>query len=138
MKKTSIVTVVAAGMITLLTGTYALAAKITPTSDAVVKTNDSDIMVMPGTTDNLRLHFSGADRLHREFPGGLTVYQANGETMHYRPDAYQMINGKLKAVDLSFHIEGRDQVTVKFGKIDKSAPVFLKRGGVMFSQGVGI
>jgi hypothetical protein len=136
MKKAFFVTAVAAGMMTLAAGTYPLCAEMAPASGSVVQTNSTDLMVMPGTADNLRLHFSGADLLHHEFPGGLTVYQTNGETKHYRPDAYQVINGKHKAVDISFHIEGRDQVTVKFGKMDKSAPVFLKRGGVMLGQPV--
>lgn len=130
MKKTFVAAAVAAGLMMLATGTSALAA------ESMMKTDKSDFVVMPGTgSDTLRLHFSGAERLHRDFPGGgLIVFQAGGGRMHYRPDAYQLINGKLKAVAVDFLIDGKDEATVQFGKIDKSAPVFLKRGAMMYNQ----
>ena len=136
MNKTSIVSAVVAGIMTLATCSAAFAADVNLSSGSGAKTNSSDVMVMPGTDSQpLRLHFSGAERLHHEL-GGLTVFQTNGERMHYRPDAYQVINGKHKPVEVNLHIEGNDQVTVEFGKVDKSAPVILKRGAAMFSQPV--
>jgi hypothetical protein len=132
MKKTFIAAALTAGIMTLTPGTYAFAADMNPTMGSAVAKNNSDITVMPGTNDALRLHFSGAERLHIEFPGGLTVFEGNGERMHYKPDAWQMVNGKLKAVEVRFHIEGKDEVTVQFGKVDKNAPVILKRGALMF------
>jgi hypothetical protein len=133
MKKTFIMAAVAAGMLTLATGTYAHGAEISPTEGAAVKTMNSDIVVMPGTgSDTLRLRFSGADLLHQEFHGGLTVYEASGGRMHYRPEAYQLINGKRRSVEVHFQIEGKDQATVRFGKADRNAPVILERGAFMF------
>ena len=136
MKQTSIVAVAAIGMITLATGTYALgAARNTRPSAPVTKnvtTNGSDVTLMPGSgSDTLRLHFSGAQIITHESPGGLMIVKSGGRLLHYRPEAYQLINGEIKTVELSFRIEGMDQVVVQFGKTDKNAPVILKQGAVM-------
>ena len=135
MKKNTIVALVAAGVMTLATGTYAHAAALNPASGPTLKTNPSDVVVAPGTgSDSVRLHFSGAQLLYRNSPGELTVFKANGGLMHYRPDAYQLINGKIKHVDVNLRIEGRDNATVEFGSMDSNAPVILKWGTVMSSQ----
>ena len=132
MKKNSIVTVVAIGMMTLATGTYALGAAGTKAPSAFVTANGSDVTLMPGAgSDTLRLHFSGAEIITHESHGGLMIVKARGQLMHYRPEAYQVINGETKPVEVNFKIEGRDQVVVEFGKIDKNAPVILKQGAVM-------
>jgi hypothetical protein len=135
MKKTFVMTAVAVGIMTLATGTNALASEMNLTAGSTLRTTGSDVVVMPGTASNeLQLHFSGAERLHNEFHGGLTVFEAAGGRMYYRPDAYQLINGKRKPVEVSFHIDGKDLVTVQFGKTDKSAPIILERGAIMFQR----
>jgi hypothetical protein len=132
MKKNSIVAAVAIGIMTLATGTYALASELNPTPRSVVTTNGSDITVIPGTgSDTLRVHFSGAEIVTQESPGGLMIVKAKGQLMHYRPEAYQVINGEIKPVEVNFHIEGKDQVVVQFGEIDKNAPIILKRGALI-------
>jgi hypothetical protein len=132
MKKNFIAAAAAAGIITLATGTYALAAPSNPAPSSVVTTNGTDIKVMPGTgSDTLRVHFSGAEIITHESSGGLMIVKARGQLLHYRPEAYQLINGEIKPVEVHFRIEGTDQAIVEFGKSDKSAPVFLKRGAVM-------
>lgn len=111
MNKTSIVAAAAIGMMALATGTYALAAERNQTPSAVVRTNSSDVTLMPGTgASTLRLHFSGAEIITQESPGGLMIVKAKGRQLHYRP------------------------VVVQFGKIDRNAPVILKRGAVMYDQ----
>jgi hypothetical protein len=132
MKKNSIVAVIAIGMMALATGTYALGAARNTTPSAVVTTNGSDVTLTPGSgSDTFRLHFSGAKIITHESSGGLMIVKARGEMLHYRPEAYQLINGEAKPVEVNFKIEGMDQVVVEFGKIDKSAPVILKQGAVM-------
>src|SRR5579862_7709976 len=124
MKKTSFVTAIAIAMITLATGTCALAAARNATPVSVVKTNGSDVTLMPGAgSDTLRLHFSGAQIITREPQGGLTIVKGGARLLHYRPDVYQVINGEIKPVEVHFEIDGIDQVVVRFGEIDKSAPV---------------
>jgi len=137
MKKTSIVAAVLAGALALATGSYAFAAGMNPASGAVVKTNDSDLMVMPGAgAGAVRLHFSGAERLRNDFRGGLTIIKDNTGSMHYRPEAYQVVNGKFKSVEVHFRIEGKDEATVEFGKTDPGVPVILRWGAVMSGQSV--
>jgi len=132
MKKNSIVTVIAIGMMTLVTGSYALGTPRNTTPSAVVTTNGSDVTLMPGTgSDTLRLHFAGAQIITHESARGLMIVKAGGQLLHYRPEAYQLIDGEMKPVEVSFKIEGKDQVVVQFGKMDKNAPVILRQGAVM-------
>ncbi len=133
MKKNSIVATAALGLLTLGMGTFAMAASPTATSTAAARTNEADVTLKPGS-DTLRLHFSGAQIITQESAGGLMIVKARGRLLHYRPEAYQVIDGEVKPVEVHFHIEGTDQVVVQFGKIDKSAPVILKQGAVMSNQ----
>jgi hypothetical protein len=135
MKKNSIVATVAIGMMTLATGSYALGAARNTTPSAIVTANGSDVTLMPGSgSETLRLHFSGAQIITHESPGGLMIVKSGGRMLHYRPEAYQLINGEIKTVELQFRIEGMDQVVVQFGKMDNNAPVILKQGAVMSGQ----
>jgi hypothetical protein len=144
MKKTSIVAALAAGMMLLAARDGALAAELNPpelhpASDPAVTTRGSDVTVMPQNgAGHVRVHFSGADLLYRDSPGDLTVLKTDGAHMHYRPNAYQLIDGRMKRVDVNFQIEGKDEATVWFGKLDRSAPVILKWGAVMSSQPSGM
>jgi hypothetical protein len=135
MKRNSIIAAAAFGLITLATGSYAFAAERNPSSGSNVRTDGSDVTLMPGSgSDTLRLHFSGAEIITHEGPGGLMIVKARGRLLHYRPNAYQVINGEIRPVEVGFRIDGVDQVVVQFGKIDKSAPVILKQGAVMHDQ----
>jgi hypothetical protein len=135
MNKISIVAAAIIGIMTLATGTYALGAPRNATPGSVVTTNGSDVTLAPGTgTNSVRLHFSGAQIITHEPHGGLMIVKARGQLLHYRPEAYQLINGEVKPVEVHFQIEGTDQVTVQFGAIDKNAPVILKQGAVMSGQ----
>jgi hypothetical protein len=134
MNKTSNVAAVAIGIMTLVTGTYALGASRNATPSAVATTNGSDVTLMPGTGTTLRLHFSGVEIITHDSHGGLMILKARGQMLHYRPEAYQVINGEIKPVEVNFRIEGMDQVVVQFGNIDKNAPVILKQGAVMSGQ----
>ena len=132
MNKTSIAAAAVMGIMTLATGSYALASESNQAPGSVVKTNGSDVMLAPGAGSNtLRLHFVGAEIITHEAHGGLMIVKARGQLLHYRPDAYQLINGKIKPVEVHFVIEGKDLAVVQFGQIDENAPVVLKRGAVM-------
>jgi hypothetical protein len=144
MKNTSIAAAVLMGIMTLATGTYALAAdmdtagsvrrEVSVMSGSAVTTHGSDLTVMPGADSAaLQLHFSGSERIERNFPGGLTIFKAHNLRMNYKPNAYQVINGKIKTVELQFRIDDMDHATIEFGKMDKSAPVIVKWGAVMSS-----
>lgn len=136
MKRTSILAAVAAGVITLATGAHAFAAEMNLTPGSVVSKSGSDVTVMHGASDTLRLHFAGAEIVTHEPDGGLMIVKARGQLMHYRPEAYQLIDGEMKPVEVHFRIEGKDRATVQFGKVDNNAPVILKGGAVMSSQPV--
>ncbi len=64
------------------------------------------------------------------------IVKAKGRLLHYRPNAYQVIDGEMRPVEVGFRIDGVDQVVVQFGKIDKNAPVILKQGAVMYDKPV--
>ena len=139
MKKTSIVAAVVAGLMILAPGSYAFAAGVSTGSSSVVKTNNSDLMVMPGAAaGSVRLHFSGAERLFNEFHGGLTIIKDNRGLMHYRPEAYQVVNGKYKSVEVQFRIEGKDEAVVEFGKTAPGVPIILRSGAVMSGQSLSM
>jgi hypothetical protein len=137
MKRTSSIAAAAFGLMTLTAGSYAFAAGRNPSQSSSVRTNGSDVTLMPGSgTDTLRLHFSGAEIITHEGPGGLMIVKAKGRLLHYRPNAYQVIDGEMRPVEVGFRIDGVDQVVVQFGKIDKNAPVILKQGTVMYDKPV--
>jgi len=133
MRKTSIVAAVVAAMMVVATGSYAFAAE----TGSMVKTNNSDLVVMPGAgAGAVRLHFSGAERLHNDFKGGLTIIKDNTGLMHYRPEAYQVVNGKFRTVEVHFRIEGKDEATVVFSKTDPGVPIVVRWGAVMSGHSV--
>jgi hypothetical protein len=135
MKKTSIAAAVTAGVIMLTANTYALASEMKPTN--VLKTNDSDLTVMPGAgSEPVQLQFSGAAHLYANAPGELTVFKATGAVTHYRPVAYQMVDGKMKRIEVHFRIDSKNQATLQLGARDENAPVVLQGGAAIAHQPV--
>ncbi len=132
MKKTSIVAVLAAGIMTVAATTAAF-AEMNPAAISPARVGSGDVKLMPGS-DTAQLHFAGAELITNDAPGALTVFKADGTRMNYHPNAFQVIGGKIRPVDARFRIDSKDQVTVEFGKLDKNAPVILKRGAAMYAQ----
>ena len=98
------------------------------TQAGVTMLNARDMVFQPGSeTARVQIHFADADRIQFGGPGELFVTRANGNRVAYRPDAYQMINDKMKPVTVSFTKEGRGRVRLNFGKFDQNAPLILRR-----------
>lgn len=115
--KMQIPTALITGMLSLIPGSPVLAA------------NSRDLMIQ-GASENapIQLHFAGAERLELVAPGELCVVRHGVRQQHYRPDAYQIIDGKTRHLTVSYRVDGGDRVTVSFGNFDKSAPIFLRDG----------
>jgi hypothetical protein len=128
--KIQIATAVMTGILSLLPGSPALASNIVNSSTpASVSTVNSRDLVIQGVSETARvqLHFAGAERLEFAAPGELCVIR-HGSRQRYRPDAYQIVNGKARHLTVSYTFNASDRVTVNFGNFDNSAPIFLRDG----------
>jgi hypothetical protein len=128
--KIEIAAAVITGILSLIPGSPALAADIAGTSSpaSVSKVNSRDLIIRGASeTAPIQLHFAGAQGIEFGFPGELWVMR-HGSRQHYRPDAYQIVNGKERHLTVSYTLSGRDRVTVNFEKFDNSAPIFLRDG----------
>jgi hypothetical protein len=128
--KIQITTAVMTGILSLIPGRPVLAANIVNTSApaSVSTVNSRDLMIQGASETNpVQLHFAGAERVELVAPGELSVLR-HGSRQHYRPDAYQIINGKARHLTVSYTLNGGDRVTVNFGNFDNSAPIFLRDG----------
>ena len=128
--KIQITTAVMTGILSLIPGSPVLAANIVNTSaPASVSTVNSRDLIIQGASETapVQLHFAGAERIELAGPGELIVLR-HGSRQHYRPDAYQIINGKARHLTVGYKVNGGDRVTVNFGNFDNSAPIFLRDG----------
>jgi len=116
----------------LVTMNLASAAEVVTTADAntkVTRLNELDLMVQcAAETASIRVHFAGAERIDYGSLGELLIFKARGGRAHYHPDVYQLIDGKVKSVSISYKLNGADRATINFGKFKKDAPVILRRG----------
>ena len=127
-----ITTAVMAGMLSLISGNPAFAADVAKTSaPGLISTVNSRDLIIQGASETVpvQLHFGGAERIDFGRPGELIVMR-HGSRQHYRPEAYQIIDGKWRPLTVGYTINGGDRVTVNFGNFDNSAPVFLRYGAV--------
>ena len=127
-----ITTAVMAGMLSLIPGNPAFAADVAKTSaPGLISTVNSRDLIIQGASETVpvQLHFGGAERIDLGRPGELIVMR-HGSRQHYRPEAYQIIDGKWRPLTVGYTINGGDRVTVNFGNFDNSAPVFLRYGAV--------
>ena len=127
-----ITTAVMAGILSLIPGSPAFAGNIVETSaPRLISTVNSRDLIIQGALETVpvQLHFGGAERIDFGRPGELIVMR-HGSRQHYRPEAYQIIDGKWRPLTVGYTINGGDRVTVNFGNFDNSAPVFLRYGAV--------
>ena len=127
-----ITTAVMAGLLALIPGSTAFAGNIVATSASEsISTENSHDLVIQGASKTVpvQLHFGGAELIEFGRPGELIVMR-HGSRQHYQPDAYQIIDGKWRPLAVRFTLNGGDQVSVNFGNLDSSAPVFLRNGAV--------
>jgi len=119
--KFQIATAVLTGVLSLMPASPALATTVS-------RLNSRDLMIQGASeTGKVELHFAGAELIERGGPGELLVNR-RGSLKHYRPDAYQIVNGKTRHLTVRFTLDGADRVTVSFGNFDNSAPIFLRDG----------
>src|SRR5579862_1123173 len=58
-----------------------------------------DLIVQPGTDpQSVQLRFEGANRVEAGAGGSVNIVKADGSTWHYKPNVYQVINGKNRNV----------------------------------------
>ncbi len=127
--KIQITTAVITGILSLIPGTPVLAASIVNTPAQVSTLNSRDLMIQGASeTAPIQLHFAGAERLEVVAPGELRVTRYGIRAQLYRPDVYQIINGKARHLRVTYSFNGSDRVTVNFGSFDRSVPIFLRNG----------
>jgi hypothetical protein len=128
-----ITTAVLAGILSLIPGSPAFAGNSIKTSPPGLSTVNSRDLIVQGEAETapVQLHFGGAERIDLGRPGELIVIR-HGSRQHYRPDAYQIIDGKWRPLTVGYTVNGADRVTVNFGNFDDSAPVYLRYGAVTF------
>ena len=127
-----ITTAVMAGMLSLIPGNPAFAGDVAKTSaPGLISTVNSRDLIIQGASETVpvQLHFGGAERIDLGRPGELIVMR-HGSRQHYRPEAYQIIDGKWRPLTVGYKLNGTNRVTVNFGNFDNSAPVFLRYGAV--------
>lgn len=128
--KIRIATAIVTGILSLIPASPALAANVvnTAASGPVSTVNSRDLIIQGAAeTAPVQLHFAGAERIEVGRPGELLVMR-HGLRQHYRPEAYQIINGKWRPLSVGYRVEGADRVIVNFGNCDNSAPIFVRYG----------
>src|ERR1700734_3191803 len=109
-----ITTAVMAGILSLIPGSPAFAGNIVETSaPRLISTVNSRDLIIQGALETVpvQLHFGGAERIELGRPGELIVLR-HGSRQHYRPDVYQIIDGKWRPLTVSYTLNGGDRVTV--------------------------
>jgi hypothetical protein len=85
-----------------------------------------DLVIQPGTDpSSVQLHFAGAQRVTYSRTGVLEIVNTDGHAWHYRPEVYQIVNGKRKLVSVAFGFVGRDRVTLRLTRYDPSEPLIV-------------
>src|SRR5215471_7371849 len=91
----------------LLTASLANAGEVATTTDAntrVTRINERDVMVRcAAETASIQLHFTGAERIDHGTFGDLLIFKSGGR-VHYHPDVYQVIDGKVKSVKVTYKL----------------------------------
>jgi hypothetical protein len=126
-----------AAVFTLVLASLASAAEVVTTADAntkVTRLNELDIMVQcAAETGSIQLHFAGAERIDHGTSGDLLIFKGGGGgRAYYHPDIYQLIDGKVKSVRVSYKLNGPDRATMSFLNFKKEAPLILRRGAATF------
>jgi hypothetical protein len=85
-----------------------------------------DLVIEPGTDpSSVQLHFANAQRVTFLGTGSLEIVNIDGHAWRYRPEVYQIVNGKRKLVPVGFSFTGRDRVSLRLSKYDPSAPLIV-------------
>jgi hypothetical protein len=85
-----------------------------------------DLVIEPGTDpSSVQLHFAGAQRITYSSTGVLEIVNPDGHAWRYRPEVYQIVNGKRRLVPVAFNFVGRDRVSLRLSKYDLSEPLIV-------------
>jgi hypothetical protein len=133
--KIQIATVLLTGILSFMPATPALAADtvttgVSASGPATVTILNSRDLKIEGASQSatVQLRFAGAELLEFGTTSGELVVNRHGSVQHYRPEAYQIINGKERHLAVTYTRSGVDLVTVNFGNFDNSAPIFVRGG----------
>jgi hypothetical protein len=117
----SIFTLLAIGTIT-----SAIAASGVDSQDRGHGPSRHELVIQPGTDPStVQLHFVGAQRVTFSGVGSLQIIKADGGIWKYKPQVYQMVNGKRRDVPVTFSTVGRDRVALRVHKFDSSEPLMV-------------
>ena len=128
MKKRILITVTASAILALTMVGSAVAGPGFAYEPRDNKSHDNlrSLIIEPGSDpSSVQLHFAGADRVTLSLSGSLEVVNSDGHIWHYRPDVYQIVNGKQKTVSVTFGVLGKDRVALHVSKFDPSAPLIV-------------
>jgi hypothetical protein len=128
--KIQITTAVMTGILSFISGSPAVAANVanTSASGAISTVNSRDLIIEgEAETAPVQIHFTGAERVELGRPGELFVMR-HGVRQHYRPQAYQIVNGKWRPLSVGYSVNGCDTATLTFGRFDASAPIYVRYG----------
>jgi hypothetical protein len=85
-----------------------------------------DMVVEPGTDPSeLQMHFAGAERVTPNASGNLDIIKKDGTVWHYKPQIYQVVNGKRRPVVVSYHVMDKDRVSLKVQKLDPAGSLVV-------------
>lgn len=84
-----------------------------------------DLVVSAGSDPNqIRLTFDGARSLSVDTDGSLVAKTEHTELRQQRPFAYQMIDGKMRKIEVRYAVADKD-VTFELGEYDHSLPLTI-------------
>ena len=85
-----------------------------------------DFAVSPGADPGrIALQFGGIQRLAIAANGDLVLSTGAGQVRHAKPYAYQVVNGKQKAVSARFAMRSRDSVGFEIGRYDTGRTLII-------------
>ncbi len=126
MNKRFLVPVVLSAVLAVATVSSAVAGSGVASRGKANGTPDRAYVIEPGTDpSSVQLHFAGAQRVSSSGAGALEIVNLDGHSWRYRPEVYQMVNGKRKAVSVGFRFLAPDRVALHLAKYDESEPLIV-------------
>lgn len=83
-----------------------------------------DFILKPGAQNNIKLKYSGQDKIKLNKKGYIEVETTIGQIREEKPYAYQIINGKVREVECSFKLSN-NQLSFELGEYDQSVKLII-------------
>jgi hypothetical protein len=126
MNKRFVFSVVLSAVLMVTTVSSAVAGSGAVSREKAHGTPDHAYVIEPGTDpSSVQMHFAGAQRVRYSGAGELEIVNTDGHAWHYRPEVYQIVNGKRKLLSVAFSFLGRDRVALRLDKYDRSVPLIV-------------